>query len=247
MQITPIKLAVLTPPKDDLFSKIKKSKLRLKNGDVVAVSSKVVSIHEGRCVPVASVDKQVLMRREASLIATAKSRWGSGFTINRGVLIRVAGIDESNAKGHYVLWPKNPMRSAVQIRKFLMREYKVRKLGVIITDSISTPLRRGALGFALAWAGVDPLCDYRGLEDLFGREIRVEQANMGDALAAGAVVTMGEGSEQTPIALIRNAPEKVWRSRHTKRGWGKFIVPLQDDLFAPFLMKVKWKNGRSRT
>lgn len=243
MEITPIKLSVLTPPRDDLFSKIKKSRLRLKNGDIVAVASKVLSIHEGRRIPIDAVDKQALARKEASLIAATRSRWGSGFTINRGVLIRVAGIDESNANGHYVLWPKNPMRSAMAVRRFLMREYKMKKLGVIITDSISTPLRRGAVGFALAWAGIDPLYDYRGEKDLFGREFQFEQANQADALAAAAVLAMGEGSEQTPLAIIRNAPKHIWHSRHSSKTYRTFNVPMKEDLFWPFLKNVKWKKG----
>lgn len=245
MQITPIKLAVLTPPKDDLFLKIKQSKLRLKDGGVLAVSSKVVSIHEGRCVKASSTDKDTLAKREADIFLERKYVPGKNalHTITHNILIRSAGIDESNGNGFYILWPKDPMRSAAQVRRALMRAYKLKKLGVIITDSISTPLRRGAVGFALAWAGFDPLYDYRGEKDLFGREFQFEQTNYADALAAGAVAVMGEGSEQTPLAVIRNAPAHIWHSRHSKLGFRSFNVPLKEDLFAPFLTKAKWKKG----
>ena len=246
MEITPIKLSVLTPPKDDLFSKIKKSKLRLKDGDVIAVSSKVVSIHEGRCVSVNTTSKDTLAKREADFFLERKYVPGRNalHTVMHNVLIRSAGIDESNGNGYYILWPKNPMRSAAKMRVFLMREYKIKKLGVVIADSISTPLRRGAVGFALAWAGIDPLYDYRGEKDLFGRKFKFEQANQADALAVAAVLAMGEGSEQTPLAVIRNAPSHVWRSRHAGRTYRTFNVPMKEDLFAPFLTKVKWKKGK---
>lgn len=128
-----------------------------------------------------------------------------------------------------------------------MREYKIKKLGVIVTDSISTPLRRGAVGFCLAWAGIDPLYDYRGEKDLFGRVFNFEQANLGDALASAAVAVMGEGNEQTPLAVIRNAPTHVWRSRHSSKLYKSFHVPMREDLFAPFLTKAKWKKGKGES
>lgn len=246
MLITPTKLKVIAPPKDDLLARIYESGLQLKNGDILAVASKVVSIDEGRCVPIPA-DKLALARREASVFVEVEHspRWLSLFTITKGVLIRNAGIDESNGNNHYILWPRNPQRSAKRLRIQLMKHYKISRVAVIITDSISTPLRRGAVGFALAWAGFKPLYDYRGEKDIFGRIIQVEQANMADALAAAAVLTMGEGSEQTPIARIENLPEKIWRRRRTKRKWSEFIVPLRDDLFEPFLGKLPWKKGGS--
>ncbi|MDO8517996.1 MAG: coenzyme F420-0:L-glutamate ligase [bacterium] len=246
MYIISYKLRILTPPKDDLLAAVFASKLTLQNGDVLAIASKVVSISEGRCIPVGTISKDNLVEREASLIVKEKPKWGSRFTITKGVLIRAAGIDESNGNGHYILWSKNPQESAAQLRRVLMRHYKVKKLGVLVTDSISTPLRRGALGFALAWAGFEPLFDYRRSKDLFGRTIQVEQANLADALAAAAVVVMGEGNEQTPLVVVRGAPEKIWKRRQKGHGWDSFTVPVNGDLFSPFLNKVKWRRGRGR-
>jgi len=246
VELTPFKLTVLKPPKDDLLAAVLASKLTLKDGDIIAVASKVVSVGEGRCVPTTSVSKEKLVEQEASRIVKEKPRWGSRFTITRGVLIRAAGIDESNGRGHYILWPKDPQKSAAQMRLALMRHYKVKKLGVLITDSISTPLRRGAVGFALAWAGFEPLFDYRRSKDLFGRTIQVEQANLVDGLAAAAVVAMGEGSERTPVIRIRNAPEKIWQRRKKGYGWDSLRVPLKGDLFSHFLLGTKWKKGKGR-
>ncbi len=245
MEITPIKLSPMVPPKDDLVAKIRASKLKLKDDDVLAISSKVVSIDEGRCIPADKVAKNDLIKQEAQLYTQPKhtERWGYLFTITHGILGGSAGIDLSNGADHFILWPKDPMASAERLRKALKKEYKLKKLGVVITDSTSRPLRRGAMGMALAWAGFEPLYDYRGTKDIFGRSIRVEQANLVDGLAAAAVLVMGEGAEQTPIALMRGVPEKVWKGRVTKRGWSKFVVPLKDDLFAAFFETAKWKKG----
>ncbi len=245
MEVTPIKLAAMVPPKDDLLGKIRASKLKLRDGDVLAISSKVVSIVEGRCVPADTTTKEALIKKEAQLYTQPKhtERWGYLFTITHGILGGSAGIDLSNGADHFILWPKNPMQSAERLRKAFMKEYGLKKLGVVITDSTSRPLRRGAMGMALAWAGFEPLYDYRGTKDIFGRAIRVEQANLVDGLAAAAVLVMGEGAEQTPVALMRGVPEKIWKGRTTKRGWSKFIVPLKDDLFAPFFETAKWKKG----
>ena len=245
MEILPIKLRALMPPKDDLLAALRVSKLKLKDGDVLAISSKVVSIDEGRCVSASSTTKEVLIKKEAQLYTSPRhtERWGYLFTITHGILGGSAGIDLSNGNEHFILWPKDPAASAERLRKSLMKAYKVKKLGVVITDSTSRPLRRGAMGMALSWAGFEPLYDYRGEKDIFGRAIKVEQANLVDGLAAAAVLMMGEGSEQTPIALMRDVPEKVWKGRKTKMGWSKFIVPLKDDLFAPFFNTAKWKRG----
>ncbi len=249
MVISPIKISLLRPPQDDLFSKIKASKLRPQNGDIIAVSSKVVSIYEGRCISSLSIDKDTLAKKESSFYLERKYVPGRHalHTITNGVLIRSAGIDESNADGHFVLWPKNPTHSAKKLRDFFLKTYNLEKLGVIITDSISTPLRRGAIGFALAYAGFEPLYDYRGSKDLFGRAFKFEQANLADALAASAVLVMGEGKEQTPLAVLRNVPEVVWRPRRTNYGWHSFVVPFKEDLFAPFLSKAKWKKVRQKS
>lgn len=249
MNILPVKIKAVIPPRDNLLLKVYASKFKPKNGDVIAITSKVVGIHEGRCVSTRMISKDALAKQEAALYLERKHTPG-GFalhTIHHGVLIRNAGIDESNGNGYYILWPKNPRRSAQLLRQKLMKKYKLSKLGVLITDSISTPLRRGAIGFALAWDGFDPLYDYRGTKDIFGRTFVAEQSNLADALAAAAVLTMGEGGEQTPVAIIRNVPKAIWHPRHTNKGWNTFSVPLKDDLFAPFLTRAPWKKGGDRS
>jgi F420-0:gamma-glutamyl ligase len=248
MEIHPIKLAVLKAPQDDLLQKILKSKLTLKEGDIVAVTSKVVSIHEGRCVKASTKGhhgKDVFSKKESEFYLERKYVPGrhAFHTITKGVLIRSAGIDESNGNGYYILWPKDPQASANVLLQWFKKEYKIKKLGLVITDSWSVPLRRGAIGFALAAAGFEPIFDYRGLPDIFGRKLKFSQANVADALAASAVLTMGEGKEQTPLAIIQNAPN-VWANKRVhNKTYTSFQVPLKEDIFYPFFAKQPWKKG----
>ena len=242
MQIRAIRLRTLVPPKASLRDALKASRLSLREGDIIAISSKVVSIDEGRCVPMAGADKLALIKREADYyLVPGKSRWRRVFTIAGGALVGSAGIDESNGADHYILYPLDPLRSARRLRRALRREYGVEKLGLIITDSMSVPLRRGAQGFALAWDGLDPLRDYRGTKDLFDRTIEVEMANVADALAAAAVLAMGEGREQTPVALIRGASSVSLKNR--AKGADQLRVSPEDDLFAPLFWGPRWKCG----
>jgi len=245
MIITPYKIRVLVPPQDNLLDALFASKLKLRDGDILAISSKVVSIHEGRSVPVATITKEELVQKEADLyFETDRSRYQRRlFTIARGMLVGAAGIDESNANGHYILYPERPFESAKRLRRQCVRHYGLKQLGFIITDSVSIPLRRGAIGSALAWDGLDPLRDYRGTTDIFGRVFQMETANLIDALAASAVLCMGEGREQMPAAVIRGAKNIVFRNRSRKKD--QLIVTPEDDLFAPLLfIDRSWQGGQ---
>lgn len=245
MKVVAIKLKPIVPPKDDLLEALFASKLTLKDGDVLAISSKVVSIAEGRCIPTNSVTKEELIQQEADFHYMPKnSPWGYHFTIAKGVLVGSAGIDQSNGNGYYILWPKDPMKSAQALRAQLSKHYGIKKLGVVITDSTSHPLRRGASGVALAWAGFHPLYDYRGKPDIFGRAFKVEQANIVDGIASAGVLVMGEGSEQTPVALFRDVPAAVWNAKPIPKNEPPFTVSLQQDVFAPFFNNGKWKKGK---
>lgn len=246
MQIIGIRTRVLRAPQDSLTDALLASKLSIKNGDIIAISSKVVSIHEGRTLPIDGRDKEELIQQEADwyLKAPKNSRWRSRFTITKGAMAGSAGIDESNGADHYILYPSDPFKSARRLRSWLMKTYGITELGIIITDSMSMPLRRGAIGFALSWDGIDPLRDYRGTPDIFGRLIKVEMANLIDALAAAAVLEMGEGAERTPVAVIRGAKNITLKNRPSRNS-AQLIVEPEDDVFAPFFFhkSFKWKKG----
>lgn len=209
------------------------------------VTSKIVSICEGRVVKVGKVDKKKLIEQEADCyLPPGKNKYNITLTIKRNLLIPTAGIDESNGDGYYVLWPKNPQKTANEIREYLKNNYSLRHIGVIITDSKTTPLRRGTTGIAIAHSGFSALNNYIGKPDIFGRLLYVTKANIVDALATTAVLIMGEGNEQTPLAIIEDVPFVKFQDRNpAKSELRELQVPIKDDLYASLLKGVKWSKA----
>lgn len=240
MEFIAVKTRALIPPKDDLYQVMDESLPELRDGDVVCVTSKVVSIHEGRCVLVGDVpDKDALIIQEAEHAITREyfsTAQKFLLTIKHNTLIPSSGIDESNANGYYILWPKDPAKSAREICLHLRKKYKSEKIAVIITDSHTTPLRWGVTGIAIGSWGLEPLHDYRGTPDIFGRALEVTRASVIDPLAAAAVMLMGEGAEQQPFVIARGAPHVVFTDTDTHQ---KIAIALEDDLYAPLLKVFK--------
>ena len=249
MVVKPIKTRRFRPPRDDLEELLVSSLPRLGENTVVAVASKIVSIGEGRCIPRDRVkDKDKLIIGEADRYLPrdqVPGRWVM-HTLKDNIFMPSAGIDESNANGYYILWPRNPTKSVQKIGQFLRKKYRLKNLGVIITDSHSVPLRRGVIGISLAHWGFEPLKGYRGTQDIFGKKLVFSQTNLPDGLAAAAVVVMGEGQEQTPLAVISDLVGIKFTS-HTVRPRGpfsSFVVKPPEDMYRPFLYAVKWRKGR---
>jgi F420-0:gamma-glutamyl ligase len=248
MKVQAIKTRKFLPPGDDLwdlFSAIN----NLEENSVVAVTSKVVAIGEGRSVPMKDIEKDELIAKESDKYLPRKifrNEW-TMYTIKNNLLVAAAGIDESNADGFYILWPENPDLSAKKIWEFLREKFKLKNLGVIITDSRVTPLRRGVLGMAISYFGFKPLKDYRGTKDLFGRKFEMETTDIPDSLASAAVLEMGEGAEQQPLAVITDIPyiEFIREKYIPKDADSSFEIPEEEDLFYPFLSSVPWQKGGS--
>ena len=161
-------------------------------------------------------------------------------TVRDGVALVNAGIDESNADGKLVLLPKDSFASAAKLRKQLMKIYRVKKLGVVITDSRVAPLRAGVTGVALGYAGFKGIRDYRGQGDIFGRTLEVTQTNIADCLATAAVLLMGEGNEQCPLAVIENLPagRQARLVEFTERvNRRELQIPMKDDLYKRLFRK----------
>ena len=217
----------MKPPQDDLFAVLDEALAGVQEGDIIAVSSKVVAIHEGNCLPVAGTDKKELVTEEAEL-CIPRIYWSSPLTIKHSAFIGTAGIDESNADGHYVLLPKDPFVSAKNIHNYLTKRFQIKNAGVVITDSHSSPLRRGAAGVAIGWWGFHPTINHVGKPDLFGREFRIEVSNVADALASGAGLVMGETDECQPVVIIRDTPSITFTDIDTK---DELFVSFEDDTF----------------
>lgn len=209
MIITSIKTRIMLPPQDDLYKLLDDFVNDLKAKEILVVTSKVVSVHQGRCVRINNPndveEKLNLVKQEADKYIDLKDTPGrrrSILTIKNNILISQSGIDCSNGNGYYILWPEQVSAVAKEIYDYLKKRFGVEKLGVVITDTRSNPWRLGSLGFSLAHFGFQALNYYHGRKDLFAREFKAQRANVVDSLAAAAVVAMGEGSEQTPLAKI---------------------------------------------
>lgn len=243
MRSRAIQTHVISVSERDLFGILDRHLPPLPERSVVAITSKIVAICEGRVRPTAGTDKQRLIAEEAERYLPADSRWGVSLTLKQGLLIATAGIDESNADGWFVLWPSDAQRSAHAIRAHLAVRFGLTEVGVVITDSRSTPLRAGVTGVALAHSGFLALNDYVGKEDLFGRPLRMTKVNVMDALAASAVLVMGEGSECTPLAVIDEVPFVSFRADSpTPDELSRLRIAPEDDLYAPLLNGVAWRT-----
>lgn len=244
MTVKPIKTRALNPPQDDLMPIIRETITELPEKSILAISSKVVAIDQGRCIRVDQVpDKDELIKREAGRYLTrdyVPNQWVM-MTITDGTLIPTAGIDESNANDHYILMPKDSDAYAKQLWQRLKKEYQVNDLGIIITDSRTTPMRWGVSGISLGYYGFDPLNDYKGTPDIFGRTMKISMANIVDSLAVSAVMVMGEGKETQPLALITDLDKVSFEENDEHRDLLK--VDAQEDLYAPLIQAVPWEKG----
>ncbi|MCC7357810.1 coenzyme F420-0:L-glutamate ligase [Candidatus Uhrbacteria bacterium] len=177
---------------------------QLQEKDIVVVTSKIIALSESRTRenPTLEIKKHIARTESEESVETpwcTLTRKGNDWSAN-------AGIDESNAQGKLILLPKNPKQTTIELQQQLKNHYRIKELGIIMCDTRLVPLRTGTLGIALAWSGIEPLTDYRGTKDLYGRELKMTQANIVHALATSAVLCMGEGAEQKPLALIQQAP-----------------------------------------
>jgi len=230
LNFIPIKTRIVKPPKDEIWDIL--DGLETKDGDVVFITSKILAIHQGRCVK--GVDKETLIKRESSRMLPYEHRAGFmvNLTVTDNILIPNAGIDESNADGHLILWPKDVDKLCRQIRARLIRKHKIKNLGVVSTDSHTTPLRWGVTGITTGLAGVEPLKDLRGESDIFGRKMGVTKVNVIDALAGAAVLCMGEAAEQIPIVILRGFNSIKFSGTASMKD---FLIAPEDDLYSPLI------------
>lgn len=246
MNITAIKTDKISPNTVTLLYVLDKHLTAFRERSILAITSKIVSMCEGRFVKVGSAQKEELIKREAEyLLPSTHPTYHIDLTVKNNILIPNAGIDESNGNGYYILWPKDPQKTANRVREYLCRRFSLKHVGVIITDSKTTPLRWGTTGIALAHSGFAALNDYIGKPDIFGRNLQYTKANIMDGLAASAVVAMGEGSEQTPLAVIADVPFVRFQGRNpTDEELRGLAIGMKEDLYAPLLTSVKWEKKK---
>jgi coenzyme F420-0:L-glutamate ligase / coenzyme F420-1:gamma-L-glutamate ligase len=208
----------------DLAALVAEAAADLRDGDIVVITSKIVSKAEGRVVTVSrdqaieAETARVVARRGPTTIAQTR----------HGLVLAAAGVDESNtAPGTVVLLPEDPDESARRLRKALQARTG-RTVGVIVTDTMGRPWRAGQTDNAIGAAGVTPVRDYRGEADTFGNILEVTVAAVADEIAAAADLVKGK-SRQVPAAVVRGLAALV--TEQDGPGARAIIRPADEDMF----------------
>jgi len=208
----------------DLAALIAEAATDLRDGDILVVTSKIVSKAEGRVVTapreqaIEAETVRVVARRGATTIAQTR----------HGLVLAAAGVDESNtAPGTVVLLPEEPDESARRLRKAL-HSRGGRIIGVIVTDTMGRPWRAGQTDNAIGAAGVVPVRDYRGEADTFGNILEVTVAAVADEIASAADLVKGK-SRHVPAAIVRGLDDLV--TEQDGPGARAIIRPAEEDMF----------------
>ncbi len=197
-------------PGDDLAALIVGAAPWLRDGDVLVVTSKIVSKAEGRLVDVPADGPERDAAREEILAAeTARTVARRGPTAivqtHHGFVMASAGIDASNVdRNRLVLLPKDPDASARSLRAAL-RERHGLDVAVVVSDTMGRPWRNGLTDVALGAAGVGPIRDHRGEVDPYGNELQLTQMAVVDELAAAGELVKGK-CDGVPVAVVRGYP-----------------------------------------
>ncbi len=244
MQIKAIKTEKILPNTKTLIEILDKYINEFHENEILCITSKIVAICEGRIIPVGEIDKDDLIKKEADLyLPREESKYNLFLTIKNNLLAVSAGIDESNANGYYVLWPEDSQKTANLVREYLAKRFKLKNVGVIITDSKTTPLRWGVTGAAIAHSGFIATNDLIGTPDIFGRKLKMTKVGIMDGLSASAVLVGGEGSEQTPLVHIQDVPFVKFQDRNpTIDELNDLKIDIDDDVYAPIIKSVKWRS-----
>lgn len=202
----------------------------LQDGDVLVVTSKVVSKAEGRVVHAA--DREAAITAETVRVVATREHPGGVTRIveNRlGLVMAAAGVDASNTPdGTVLLLPADPDATARALRSALSERFGVR-LGVLVTDTAGRPWRQGQTDIAIGAAGVRVLDDLRGSTDTHGRPLQVSMAAVADEIAAAAELVKGKATGR-PVAVVRGLAHVV--TAEDGPGARVLVRTGPDDMFA---------------
>lgn len=229
LELIPLLNFPLVEPGDDLaqliFAALQKNGLTLQAGDVLVIAQKIVSKAENRYVRLADVtasaeaialaqqaDKdprqvELILRESREVL---RVRPGVIIVEHRNGYVHAnAGIDKSNifrdaSDPRVLLLPEDPDASARALRQGLAERAGIAPQ-IIINDSMGRAWRNGTVGLAIGTAGLQPLYNQIGDEDMFGNVLEVTEPAVADELAAGASLVMGQAAEACPVVLARGA------------------------------------------
>jgi coenzyme F420-0:L-glutamate ligase/coenzyme F420-1:gamma-L-glutamate ligase len=175
----------------------------LEDGDILAVTSKVVSKAEGRLV--AATDREdAITSQTVRVVASREHAHGTTRIVENplGLVLAAAGVDSSNAPdGTVLLLPEDPDASARALCIALRERFGIR-IGVLVTDTLGRPWREGQTDAAIGAAGVHVLDDLRGTLDASGRRLDVTVPAVADEIASAADLVKGKAAGR-PVAVVR--------------------------------------------
>jgi coenzyme F420-0:L-glutamate ligase/coenzyme F420-1:gamma-L-glutamate ligase len=211
---------------DELAQLIVRQFPALQDGDVLVVSSKIVSKAEGRSVQApdredaitAETVRVVARRRDTRIVAT-----------RHGLVLAAAGVDASNVEpGTVLLLPEDPDASARTLRAGVRDRLGV-NVAVVITDSLGRPWRQGVVDIAIGVAGLEPAHDLRGGKDDYGNLLEVTVVAVADEIAAAAELVKTKLGA-VPVVVVRGLG--AWLTASDGPGARALIRPAEDDMFS---------------
>jgi len=208
---------------DDVAGLISETDPGLVDGDVVVVTSKIVSKAEGRMF---DGDREAAIDSEA--VRVVATRGDTRIVETRhGFVLAAAGVDASNVPaGSVALLPEDPDRSAGRIRAGLRRRLGV-TVAVVVTDTFGRPWRNGLTDVAIGAAGISPLVDHRGQVDQHGHSLEMTVTAIADEIASAAELVKGK-LDGRPVAVIRGLTYGV---DPDGRGASALVRPADEDMF----------------
>ena len=240
LEIIPVKIEEEIEPNTDIIDLILESTV-INDYDILIFSQKIISKNEGRIVDLSSVNPSLLASGIASsygkdprlvelILSESKRivRMQESVIIvesNHGFVCANAGIDESNVRDGYVtMLPEDPDQSADKLKKQIEQRTK-KNTAVIISDTFGRPFRLGQANIAIGIAGMEPIIDYKGKPDTFGKILQVTAIAVADELCSASELVMGK-VENCPVAIIRN-----FKFDFSDAKIQKIIRPKAEDLF----------------
>jgi coenzyme F420-0:L-glutamate ligase/coenzyme F420-1:gamma-L-glutamate ligase len=248
LTLTPLPNLPLIQPGDNLAGLIldsaQQANLRLQEGDILVVTSKIISKAEGRRVRLAEVQPspaaqelaqksgkdprlcQLILQESREIL---RVRPGSVIVEHRlGFVCANAGIDQSNlgeGEEAVLLLPQDPNLSASRLRAALQEQSGVR-LGILLIDSHGRAWRIGTVGTSIGISGIPAILDERGWQDLFGYTLKITIVGVADELAAAASLLMGQAAEGAPVVHVRGFPYPL-----TEGDFSQLLRPKEQDMF----------------
>jgi coenzyme F420-0:L-glutamate ligase/coenzyme F420-1:gamma-L-glutamate ligase len=226
-----------------IYDATRKQRTPLRERDVLIVTSKIVSLAEGKVVDLQTVEPsqfakeianrlekdarqvEVVLRETRSIVRMSRNHLI--VETKHGFVCANAGVDKSNVKGDSIVatLPDDPDLSCRRIRD------GVKKLGgcniaVVISDTFGRSLRKGVANVAIGVAGLAPILDLRGTSDMYGYKLRVTQIAVADELAASAELVMGKAN-WIPAVIVRG-----YVYQESKNATAKALtLPQEEDIF----------------